>query len=130
MAVVNEVNKGWPRTPVFGKSQEGQHRVPARRDPVSNMRMADAKRPRLIAIKETAKAGALALVSKGYDQIREAMDCPRCALRFLLLLDSNDPAVSTPQSASRAVDRFRQVIVTDHNAGHPHDCLFLGNEPE
>lgn len=84
------------------------------------------RRPRLIAIKESAKTEALALVSKGYDQISQVLECPLCSVRFLLLMNSVERlATGRSQDVSSAIERCRQLIVRDDKAGHPYDCLFL-----
>jgi hypothetical protein len=76
-----------------------------------------------IAVKESVAFKADALVEEGYAQVKEAIQCPLCGERFLLMLDSRgDFARPQLDAASRqkTIAFFEEVIMQDHISDHPH----------
>lgn len=76
-----------------------------------------------IAVKESVAFRTDALVQEGYVQVKEAIQCPLCGERFLLMLDSRGDSPQ-PQldaaSRQKAVAFFEEVIMQDHISDHPH----------
>ena len=82
-----------------------------------------------VALKESAKLKALALISDGYAQADQNVLCPECGMRFLLLLDLTDRPKHRQDRTDvrdRAVMFFEEMIKQDHAAGHPHDRFVMG----
>jgi hypothetical protein len=85
-----------------------------------------AERLTPVAVNETAKEEAFALIKEGYVQARKLLKCPHCSTRFLLLLDPQDRAVIEHSEAEeRAVDYFRTMIAAQHLTSHAIDRLAM-----
>jgi hypothetical protein len=87
---------------------------------------ASMKRQKLrpVIVKQRAKQQAFVLISRGYVQARETVDCPVCSLRFLLLFDRKDRNTLGGKSTDvhlDAVEYFLVKVKEDHRKGHPHD---------
>jgi hypothetical protein len=79
-----------------------------------------------VAVKETAKQEAFALIREGYVQASQVLKCPHCSTRFLLLLDPQDrAAIEHSEAEERAVDYFRTMIAAQHLTSHPLDRLLM-----
>jgi hypothetical protein len=79
-----------------------------------------------VAIKETAKEEAFALIRQGYVQARKMLECPHCSARFFLLLDPRDRvAPEYSEAEKRAADYFRTMIAAQHLISHPLNRLLM-----
>jgi len=81
-----------------------------------------------VAVKQSAKLKAMALVTDGYVQADEKIQCLACEVCYLLLLDPRDRVRhrhETSQQRHPSIAFFRQKITQDHDAGHPHDRFVM-----
>jgi hypothetical protein len=84
------------------------------------------KRLTPVAVNETAKEEAFALIREGYVQAHKMLECPHCSARFFLLLDPRDRvALGCSEVEKRATDHFRTMIAAQHLTFHPLDRLTM-----
>src|SRR5205823_14171862 len=79
-----------------------------------------------VAINETAKEEAFALIREGYVQARKMLECPHCSARFFLLLDRRDRTAKGQTAVEEhATDYFRIMIAAQHLTSHPLNQLVM-----
>jgi ferredoxin len=81
-----------------------------------------------VAVKQSARLKGFKLISRGYVQAQETMDCPVCSLRFMLLLDRKDrnsQGSASTEIHQEAVRYFLDKVKEDHETGHPHDSFAM-----
>jgi hypothetical protein len=77
-----------------------------------------------VAINETAKQEAFALIGEGYVQASQVLECPHCSTRLLLLLDPRDrAALGQSEVEKRAADYSGTMMAAQHLTSHPLDRL-------
>jgi hypothetical protein len=83
-----------------------------------------------VAVRESAKLKALALVNEGYIQSRKTIECPLCSAKYLFLCDSKDSgrAKSITRKHEDAMLYFTDKVRESHQRGHIEDVLVLPYE--
>jgi hypothetical protein len=82
-----------------------------------------------VAINETAKEEAFALIREGYVQTRKMLECPHCSARFFLLLDRRDRTAKRQSAVEEhAVNYFRIMIAAQHLTSHPLNRLAMSKQ--
>jgi hypothetical protein len=75
-----------------------------------------------IAVKESVASKTELLIQEGYVRVEEAIACPLCGERFLLMLDPRDHSrhQTRVKDGKDAFAFFQQLIMQDHINDHPH----------
>jgi hypothetical protein len=83
-----------------------------------------------IAVRESAKLKALALVNEGYIQSRKTIECPMCSAKYLFLCDRKDSGrtKSITRKHEDALLYFTDKVRESHQSGHIEDVLVLPYE--
>jgi hypothetical protein len=83
-----------------------------------------------VAVRESAKLKALALVNEGYIQSRKTIECPVCSAKYLFLCDRKDSgrATSITRKHEDALLYFTDKVCESHHSGHIEDVLVLPYE--
>src|SRR5262249_27717018 len=84
-----------------------------------------------VAVRESAKLKALALVRQGYIQSTETIVCSLCPEKYLLLCDHIDSGRHLQRQSRRhddAVRYFNNRVKECHASGHLEDLLVMPYE--